>query len=353
VNEVVKAAAEILCASKHACLATLDSTHPRLRIVEFQFNQDLTKLWICTNRATRKVQQLCAQDQVSVFVFHEDSLSEVELVGRASVTTADFAQGKWPGDDWYMFFPEGPQSPRFLCIEIAVERIEVVSVGHAIALGEDPGHWYPPAALVQGLNGWALEPPCEDRVRKLRGQGASVGQEATPLAILGTLNPGKMEACQLCFAEWPHLNYDLQGISVPSNVSEQPIGLEETMLGAKNRAKAAKQSVGNARFGIGLESGVVIVDGIHFDVCACSMYDGERHYVGLSSGWALPTKVSQTYMDVGYNKAFSDLGIPPDDTGAGVLGQLSGGVASRPKQMKESIQMALLQMQNSQLYTNA
>eukprot|EP00747_Dinoflagellata_sp_TGD_P070193 gnl/TRDRNA2_/TRDRNA2_156479_c0_seq4.p1 gnl/TRDRNA2_/TRDRNA2_156479_c0~~gnl/TRDRNA2_/TRDRNA2_156479_c0_seq4.p1 ORF type:complete len:182 (+),score=17.84 gnl/TRDRNA2_/TRDRNA2_156479_c0_seq4:71-616(+) len=112
------------------------------------------------------------------------------------------------------------------------------------------------------------------------------------LAAVGTLNPGKLQACEMCISEWPDLRYKVSGVSAASGVSEQPMGLEETTLGAKNRAQNALQSLEGASVGIGLESGLVVVDGMHLDFCACAVFDGTRHYLGLSSGWVLPPQVT-------------------------------------------------------------
>jgi len=58
----------------------------------------------------------------------------------------------------------------------------------------------------------------------------------TVKVLVGSKNPVKVEsvktALQRCF---PGKTYVVQGLSVPSNVSEQPIGDHETLLGATNR----------------------------------------------------------------------------------------------------------------------
>eukprot|EP00933_Yihiella_yeosuensis_P070527 TRINITY_DN78646_c0_g1_i1.p1 TRINITY_DN78646_c0_g1~~TRINITY_DN78646_c0_g1_i1.p1 ORF type:complete len:184 (+),score=36.06 TRINITY_DN78646_c0_g1_i1:40-591(+) len=172
---------------------------------------------------------------------------------------------------------------------------------------------------------------------------------------LGTTNPGKIEACEKSFNEWHwpknevH-NFSVTGLSTPSGVSEQPMGLEETMLGAKNRAKAALEGGEGAKLGIGLESGLVVVDGLSFDFCACCIFDGVKYATGMSSMWALPPKVSSALAEKRYNKAFEDIGVSPDDRGDGVLSQLSCGKLSRPKQMRESVDAALLQLSNPDLW---
>ena len=73
--------------------------------------------------------------------------------------------------------------------------------------------------------------------------------------------------------------------------SDQPRTLEETTTGAKNRARGATAAEPSAELGIGLESGLFQADGRLFDVCACSLWDGETHHVGYSCAWELPPRV--------------------------------------------------------------
>eukprot|EP00440_Ansanella_granifera_P043083 gb/GFBE01046708.1/.p1 GENE.gb/GFBE01046708.1/~~gb/GFBE01046708.1/.p1 ORF type:complete len:204 (+),score=23.94 gb/GFBE01046708.1/:1-612(+) len=191
--------------------------------------------------------------------------------------------------------------------------------------------------------------------------------EAAVIWAVGSLNPGKLEACRACLQEWVGCSgvpsvADMRAVSAASGVSEQPMGLEETVLGAKNRAEDARANVissliddppsSQARvLGIALESGLVIVDGKHFDVCACSVFDGAYHAVGFSSMWPIPEQVVHGLQEKGYNGSFEEvLKLPPDDKGDGVLGHLSDGKYSRPAQMKESMAAAVLQLCNPRLY---
>merc|ERR1712039_915782 len=99
-----------------------------------------------------------------------------------------------------------------------------------------------------------------------------------------------------------------------------------------------------------MESGVLELHGEHFDFCVVSLFDGSRHFVGISSMFALPPAVAATFQEKGYNQAFKDAGVEPDENGDGVLAQMSDGALSRPRQMKESFMMALLQLYNPKLY---
>ena len=179
-----------------------------------------------------------------------------------------------------------------------------------------------------------------------------------PVAMIGSTNPGKIAAAQAALNEWPSLqsspyanSYIVRGMATESGVREQPLGLEETVLGAKNRARTARDESG-AHIGIGLESGLVEVENSTVDFCACVIYDGDRYHVGLSSGWPLPPRVASTIPFLGYNQSFENVGVPADATGDGVLSALSGGVLSRPMQMQEAIRAALVSSQNEALFAH-
>lgn len=259
--------------------------------------------------------------------------------------------------------------------------------------------------------------------------------------MLGSLNPGKLEAVEramrecatrggdpanetlspsACQLEEGACQWRVQGVTASSGVREQPWGLMETMKGAKARAIYARASylknrerretvhaggegVGREKseeegkeggpsfppsppqqlrlvLGVGLESGVVRVDDdALMDFCACALYDGRTHAVGLSSMWQLPPFVASRLLAEeaeaaaeamesesrkngqdtkhlnsqnqnhhqerrGYNAAFESLGLSPDPTGAGVLSVLTDGRLSRPLQMREAVKAAWLQL---------
>ncbi|CAJ1335937.1 unnamed protein product [Effrenium voratum] len=176
---------------------------------------------------------------------------------------------------------------------------------------------------------------------------------AKTVVAVGSANPGKLTAVELALSRWA-ITADVKGFSVPSGVAELPIGHQETIDGANNRARNALE-VADAQpsMGIGLESGFVQAGALWFDICACSVVMASgRNFTGLSSGLLLPPSVAATFQERGYNEAWeAALGRSADDKGDGVLGILSGGVLSRPKQMAESMDGAMLQLRNEVLYS--
>ncbi len=76
------------------------------------------------------------------------------------------------------------------------------------------------------------------------------------LIIVGSQNPVKLSCTQNAFREIFEVDFAISGIHAASEVSDQPVGLEETLLGAKNRVKNAKISFPEAHYWVGIEGGV-------------------------------------------------------------------------------------------------
>lgn len=74
--------------------------------------------------------------------------------------------------------------------------------------------------------------------------------------VVASLNPAKIKAVSDAFSDvFPNQAFQFEGISVPSEVPDQPVSDEQTKLGALNRVKNAKQAHANADFYVGLEAG--------------------------------------------------------------------------------------------------
>jgi inosine/xanthosine triphosphatase len=77
--------------------------------------------------------------------------------------------------------------------------------------------------------------------------------------LVASKNPVKMNAAKLGFTSmFPETTFEVQGISVPSGVPDQPLGDEQTLLGAMNRV-AALSALGEADYYLGIEGGIAIV----------------------------------------------------------------------------------------------
>ena len=75
--------------------------------------------------------------------------------------------------------------------------------------------------------------------------------------IVASQNPVKLNATHLGFQKmFPDEVFVVEGVSVSSNVSEQPMSDEETLNGAMQRVKNARLQITDADYWVGIEGGV-------------------------------------------------------------------------------------------------
>ena len=75
--------------------------------------------------------------------------------------------------------------------------------------------------------------------------------------LVASKNPVKINAAREAFKRmFPEENFIVEGASVDSGVSDQPMSDEETYRGAKNRADNANKEFPEADFWVGMEGGV-------------------------------------------------------------------------------------------------
>ena len=75
--------------------------------------------------------------------------------------------------------------------------------------------------------------------------------------IIASQNPVKIDAVNIAFKKaFPEEEFEFKGVSVSSNVSDQPMGDKEILLGAKNRTNNAMESFPDADYWVGMEGGV-------------------------------------------------------------------------------------------------
>ncbi|EGQ8539209.1 inosine/xanthosine triphosphatase [Vibrio parahaemolyticus] len=80
---------------------------------------------------------------------------------------------------------------------------------------------------------------------------------ATQKVVIASLNPAKINAVKSAFqSAFPQQAFEFVGISVPSEVADQPMTNEETHRGALNRVKNAKVEMPTADLYVGLEAGI-------------------------------------------------------------------------------------------------
>lgn len=113
--------------------------------------------------------------------------------------------------------------------------------------------------------------------------------------LVGSKNPVKINAVSETFLLYFE-NIIIEGISVPSNVPDQPIN-DETYLGAQNRALALQKINSdqnlNADFFVGIEGGIQQTFGKWFAFgCMCVIHKSGKSSFGTSAHFELPEIVT-------------------------------------------------------------
>jgi non-canonical (house-cleaning) NTP pyrophosphatase len=76
---------------------------------------------------------------------------------------------------------------------------------------------------------------------------------------LGSENKAKIAAIGLSLARiFPDFTCTVNGISVPSGVTDQPMDVVETITGAENRAREVLKASPDCDYAIGIEGGSIL-----------------------------------------------------------------------------------------------
>ncbi len=168
--------------------------------------------------------------------------------------------------------------------------------------------------------------------------------------VVGSDNPAKVRAVERAFT-YVFGNVKVSGVKVESGVPRQPLGFNEIIRGAFNRAREAKK---RGDFGVGIEAGGVERLGRIFDHQACVIITPEgRVSVGIGAGFILPDQVEERVRkreEMG--KVMSEIsGIGNIGRKIGAIGYLSRGALTRVELTYQAVVSALVPIINKDIYT--
>ena len=143
--------------------------------------------------------------------------------------------------------------------------------------------------------------------------------------------------------------YEFQGLSVESNVPDQPFSDGETLRGATNRAQNAQVAKPEADFWVGIEGGV---ETHQASVCSFAwiVIIGKEGTVGKArtSAYFLPEKTCKLLND-GVELGHADdmvFGQTDSKNKQGSVGLLTGGVIDRAAYYTQAVTLALIPFRN-------
>lgn len=172
--------------------------------------------------------------------------------------------------------------------------------------------------------------------------------------LMGTKNPGKIEGAKQAFEKY-YDNIEIQGISVDSEVGNQPVN-DEILKGAKNRVKNVKKYAMNNNievdFFVASEAGITDLLGEWVDVNIVVIEDKNGFQsIGISQGFPIPERyvedIKETELGIVMDKIFSgkELG-----KGKGGISFLTRGEISRIDLTRNAFIMALTKIINEEIW---
>lgn len=169
--------------------------------------------------------------------------------------------------------------------------------------------------------------------------------------VVGSRNPGKLGAVQDALVRC-QIEAEVRAVPVPSGVADQPMTLEETLRGAKERARAALHR-SSADLAVGLEGGIFCVDGEWFEAGWIHVTGSGVEASAPTAGFPVPSSLLP-HLLVGrdLNEAVeAELGVRDIGEGAGLTGYLSRSLLVRQDLYTDGVVMALSRYHRPELWT--
>lgn len=175
--------------------------------------------------------------------------------------------------------------------------------------------------------------------------------------VVASQNPVKINTTKLGFEQMmPGEEFEMIGVKADSGVSDQPMSDQETLTGAKNRIKHAKELHPGADFYVGLEGGVepdhenrVLHEFAWIAIEDANGRYGESQTATFSAPEAIYKLVVEEGMEVGHA---SDQVFKEDNSKQkmGIIGLLTNGVIDRTEYYRHAVVCALVPVLREDLY---
>jgi inosine/xanthosine triphosphatase len=173
------------------------------------------------------------------------------------------------------------------------------------------------------------------------------------VVAIGSRNRAKTEGVKRAFKRLLR-NVEFKELDFTAVVKIQPMSMDETVKGARQRAELAIKREG-ADFGVGVEAGLVeLADGFFLNVQIAAIVDISGHLsYGCSSGFLIPTRFveklrqNREELDAYTHELAGAKKVREEE---GIVHRLSGGRLSRVEMTEQCVSMALIPWLNGKLY---
>ena len=170
--------------------------------------------------------------------------------------------------------------------------------------------------------------------------------------VVASQNPVKINAVKLAFSQmFPKKTFEFSGISVPSGVSNQPLGEKETLKGASNRVKNLSKII-SANYWVGIEGGSKRV-GSGMETFAWVVVKSQnRVSKSRTASFFLPQKIIKLINQGKELGEADDIVFHRQNSkqSNGAVGILTNNIITRATYYQSAVIMALIPFKNPNLY---
>jgi inosine/xanthosine triphosphatase len=173
---------------------------------------------------------------------------------------------------------------------------------------------------------------------------------------VGSKNKTKINAVASLLKDYPMFDgAEIIGVDVKVEEFGHPKSIDETVAGAIDRAKQAHKG---HDYGFGIEGGLMKVPQTksgYMEVAVCVIFDGKQIHMGLSQACEWPKKALEAILHKGMDgsQAMKEIGLTHHEKlgeHEGLVGVLTKGRTNRTEFNKGAVVMALMQLENPELY---
>jgi len=172
------------------------------------------------------------------------------------------------------------------------------------------------------------------------------------LIAVGSLNPVKIAAAEAALRQVYGDGIDVTGVEAASGVPVQPWGNEESLRGALNRARAAREAA-CAQLGVGFEGGLLDVAGQTFTCAWCAVVaeDGTTGVAGGESILLPPSVAAAVRNGAELGPAMDQLtGLHNTKQAGGAIGNLTRGLLTRQSAYEHLLLLAMARLRTPEFY---
>jgi len=172
--------------------------------------------------------------------------------------------------------------------------------------------------------------------------------------VVGSMNKVKHNLVKRGVSElFPLEDVEIVGYDAPSGISKQPIVSEQTLNGAKNRARHAREAVPYAYFWVGVEGGTEEIDGVMQEYTWIYVISSDgRESKSRSASFTIPPMIAKMIRKGAEFGPASDefFGTENLKQGNGTIGIVSDNVLTRETYPLSAVICAFIPFKHPEYY---